>query len=117
MNDLVAAPQPPIGPLEVKAKTMTSLSISWKPPVDDGGSPVTGYAVAIKESRKTMWIEAASVTADEMSASVADLNQGAEYDIRVMARNDFGVSDPLQSEKPITVERPPSKREILEVSE
>lgn len=36
---------PPQGPLEVSDITPETCCLSWKPPLDDGGSPVTNYVV------------------------------------------------------------------------
>jgi hypothetical protein len=38
-------PLPPQGPLDVSDITPETCSLSWKPPLDDGGSPVTNYIV------------------------------------------------------------------------
>lgn len=35
-------PKPPTGPLEVSDVTKDSCKLKWKPPVDDGGVPITG---------------------------------------------------------------------------
>ena len=34
-------PSPPEGPLEYDDVTSSTVSLSWKPPKDDGGSPIT----------------------------------------------------------------------------
>jgi hypothetical protein len=38
-------PLPPQGPLDVSDITPETCSLSWKPPIDDGGSPITNYIV------------------------------------------------------------------------
>jgi hypothetical protein len=38
-------PLPPQGPLDVSDITPETCSLSWKPPTDDGGSPITNYIV------------------------------------------------------------------------
>jgi hypothetical protein len=40
---------------------------------------------------------------------IKDLQEGHEYSVRIMARNEVGLSDPLESEEPIKVIRPPGK--------
>lgn len=42
---LLDKPTPPQGPLEVSDITPETCSLSWKPPLDDGGSPITNYTV------------------------------------------------------------------------
>lgn len=38
-------PSPPEGPLEITDMTPETCSLAWKPPLDDGGSPITNYIV------------------------------------------------------------------------
>lgn len=42
---VVDKPTPPIGPLDVSDITPDTCTLSWKPPADDGGSPITNYVV------------------------------------------------------------------------
>lgn len=42
---VVDKPQPPQGPLDVSDITPDNCSLSWRPPLDDGGSPITNYIV------------------------------------------------------------------------
>jgi len=44
-NLIADKPTPPVGPLEVSDVTPETCSLSWKPPLDDGGSPITNYIV------------------------------------------------------------------------
>lgn len=104
----LSAPSQPEGPLEIRTKTMSSITVEWKPSKDDGGSPITSYLVAIRDIQRATWIEVAQVDVDKTFCNVTDLDQGAEYHIRIMARNEVGTSEPLQTEKPIIVERPPT---------
>jgi len=45
MPTLSDKPLPPQGPLDVSDITPETCSLSWRPPLDDGGSPVTNYVV------------------------------------------------------------------------
>uniref|UniRef100_A0A915JT26 Uncharacterized protein n=1 Tax=Romanomermis culicivorax TaxID=13658 RepID=A0A915JT26_ROMCU len=105
---LLGPPGQPVGPLSVLPKTMTSISIHWQPSDDDGGSEIIAYHVAIREEQRTTWLEVAQVDSDMTEALVKDLDQGAIYHVRVMARNALGTSEPLQTQTPIKLERPPS---------
>jgi len=49
------------------------------------------------------------VNADTQKLQIKDLQEGHQYSVRVMARNEVGLSDPLESEEPIRVIRPPGK--------
>lgn len=38
-------PLPPQGPIDVADLTPETCLLSWKPPLDDGGSPITNYII------------------------------------------------------------------------
>lgn len=38
-------PSPPQGPLDVFDITLETCSMAWRPPLDDGGSPITNYVI------------------------------------------------------------------------
>lgn len=42
---VVDRPSPPLGPLDASDITPDTCTLSWKPPLDDGGSPITNYVV------------------------------------------------------------------------
>lgn len=42
---LLDKPLSPQGPLDVSDITPETCSLSWRPPLDDGGSPITNYIV------------------------------------------------------------------------
>lgn len=42
---VVSKPGPPTGPIDYTTVTPDSVSMSWKPPLDDGGTPITGKLI------------------------------------------------------------------------
>ena len=57
-------PSPPTAPLEVRPTGPNSIIVEWGIPESDGGAPIEGYIVAVRDSRKTMWMEVGQVDAD-----------------------------------------------------
>ena len=49
-------PGPPEGPLVVDEVFADSCRLSWKPPVDDGNAPVSGYFTCIKIIYNIMFV-------------------------------------------------------------
>lgn len=49
------------------------MDVEWGVPETDGGSPLTGYTIAIKDVKKTMWMEVGRVEADIQKLTVRDL--------------------------------------------
>lgn len=73
----------------------------WTPPVSDGGSPITAYAVEKREKGTGRWIKTLEVPAEKCEARVPDLDEGAEYEFRVRAINAAGPGEPSDASKPI----------------
>lgn len=72
--------------------------MSWQPPKDDGGSPLTVYHIEMKEVRDRTWSKVDKIQPDITTYCVQRLKTNAEYVFRVMAVNEVGVSEPLNSE-------------------
>lgn len=76
----------------------TSMNISWKHPEDDGGSPLTGYLIEQKESKRQYWNKVQQVSATVTSFNIQNLRANTEYDYRISAVNKIGYSEPLVSD-------------------
>jgi titin len=99
-------PGPPTGPLRTVDVDKTSVTLSWKPPKDDGGSPLTEYVFECRESTRTTWTKVASVPPDDTEYQAKDLDTTIDYLFRVCAKNKHGVSSGLETESTV---RPKSK--------
>lgn len=100
------APSAPTAPLEISCLTPHSIMVEWGAPDSDGGAPLEGYKVAVRDAKRQMWMEVGRVTADVQKLQVKDLAEGKEYFIRIFAKNEVGFSDPLENEEPFKVQRP-----------
>uniref|UniRef100_A0AC35U477 Twitchin n=1 Tax=Rhabditophanes sp. KR3021 TaxID=114890 RepID=A0AC35U477_9BILA len=102
-------PSPPTGPIVIEDVGKTGCVISFKPPVDDGGSDITNYIVERRDIKNQSWVPVnrfCTGTTCTISKFHHNLHEGHEYEIRVMAENALGVSLPLVSEKPIKISDP-----------
>ncbi|KJH43663.1 fibronectin type III domain protein [Dictyocaulus viviparus] len=112
-------PAIPEGPLDVTELTKDSCMLSWNPPVDDGGSEITNYVVEKRDIRTNTWVPV-STFVPGTKITVPKLVEGHEYEMRVMAENAFGRSDPLCTSSPILAKDPfgvpgkPGKPEIVD---
>lgn len=96
-------PGPPEGPLAYEEITAQSVTLSWKPPTDNGGSEITGYVVEKRDlSHGGGWVPAvAYVNPKYNHAVVPRLLEGTKYEFRVMAENLQGRSEPLNTDRPV----------------
>lgn len=84
----------------------TSISIQWKEPKDDGGSPITGYIIERKYPKSKVWSRVDEVDASTSKSTLTNLYEKAEYMFRVIAVNKIGNSSPLESDGPIVAKSP-----------
>ncbi|KAI5726324.1 hypothetical protein M8J76_000791 [Diaphorina citri] len=116
---VVDKPSPPQGPLDVSDITPESCSLSWKPPLDDGGSPITNYVVEKYESATGFWSKLSSFVRSP-AYDVFGLETNRQYRFRVRAENQYGVSEPLELDNsitakfPFTVPDPPGQPQIVD---
>ncbi|KAL1117086.1 hypothetical protein AAG570_004414, partial [Ranatra chinensis] len=110
-------PSPPTAPLEVRSASSNSVVVEWGVPESDGGAPIEGYKIAVRDMKRTMWMEVGQVKADVQKLNIKDLQENHEYLIRIFARNEVGLSDPLESDEPFKVQRPSALAEELDVED
>lgn len=97
MPQAASTPYRPVGPIIVNKMSSTSLQIEWRPPLDDGGSPVLGYVVEMS-AKGGNWQKVGYTSGHDTRFTVAGLEEGSEYFFKVSAENAAGLSRPLQSD-------------------
>ena len=99
---VTALPGPPGPPTNVVAKAAeASAIVSWSPPIDNGGSPITGYTVTASPG-------GATVTAgrNASSATVSGLTDGTSYTFTVTAANSGGSGPASAASNAVTPAAP-----------
>ena len=92
-------PNPPRDP-EVVDWTETTLSVQWKAPESDGGSPIVGYVVEYKEKMASTWKSYFEPDSKKLNTIIPELRTGASYVVRIRARNAEGDSEPSATTPP-----------------
>lgn len=99
-------PQPPAS-MEVSEIFQSSCVITWKPPKDDGGSPLVHYLIERQDlSVKGGWHSVAEVPSNEFTYKVEDLVHRKEYKFRIRAVNKLGPSEPVNYPKTVLAKDP-----------
>lgn len=71
------------------------VEMKWTPPTEDGGAPIEEYIVEMREKFSPQWKPVATVPASAApQASVGGLQEGEEYEFRVVAKNKAGKGEP-----------------------
>lgn len=91
--------------------TADSVTLTWKPPHSDGGSPVTGYNIEYRDSRRSSWTKAGSVDKDTTTWTQSKLLENTDYIFRVTAVNKKGESAPLEASETVKTQKPLGKYE------
>uniref|UniRef100_A0A8C3MI62 Uncharacterized protein n=1 Tax=Geospiza parvula TaxID=87175 RepID=A0A8C3MI62_GEOPR len=113
-------PGPPEGPVEFTGVTAEKCTLSWKPPLQDGGSDISHYVVEKRETSRLVWTIVDS-NVQTLNCKVTKLLEGNEYVFRIMAVNKYGVGEPLESDpvvakNPFVVPLPPKAPEVTAVT-
>ncbi|OWJ99994.1 hypothetical protein Celaphus_00015720, partial [Cervus elaphus hippelaphus] len=115
-------PEPPSNPPEILDVTKSSVSLSWSRPKDDGGSRVTGYYIERKETSTDKWVRHNKTQITTTMYTVTGLVPDAEYQFRIIAQNDVGLSETSPASEPVVCKDPfdkpsqPGELEILSIS-
>lgn len=87
------------GKVHVSKTSGKSVTLSWKPPEDDGGCKIGNYIIEYNRVGWDMWLKAS--TSRQLTADLDDLLEGSEYRFRVKAENPYGMSLPSEVSEPI----------------
>ncbi|XP_023933258.1 titin isoform X1 [Lingula anatina] len=94
------------GSPEVEEITSSTVTLSWSPPSNDGGSPILNYIVEYKATEAFRWLKATEETVAETKLVVEKLRDGDSYEFRVSAENKAGTGPPSEVSRAVTVREP-----------
>lgn len=89
-------PSAPVGPLKILNVAENFAEIEWSPPLSDGGTPITMYAIEIREFRRKIWGRAGTVDQYTTKFIAKNLVVNYEYFFRVRAINKEGEGPALE---------------------
>uniref|UniRef100_A0A8C6NPE0 Titin n=1 Tax=Nothobranchius furzeri TaxID=105023 RepID=A0A8C6NPE0_NOTFU len=92
--------------LQVKDIKRESVTLTWEPPVIDGGSRIKNYLVEKRESTRNVYSNVDS-KCTKTSYRITGLTEGTIYYFRVLAENEFGVGQAVETEESVKTSEPP----------
>ncbi|XP_030587841.1 titin-like [Archocentrus centrarchus] len=104
--------------LEVKDVKRDSVSISWEPPLIDGGAKISHYVVEKREEARKAFTSVCS-NCVRNSFKIDNLQEGCFYYFRVLAVNEFGTGLPAETTEAVKVcevPLPPGKITLSDVT-
>uniref|UniRef100_A0A8D0FR75 Titin n=1 Tax=Strix occidentalis caurina TaxID=311401 RepID=A0A8D0FR75_STROC len=112
--DTPGAPQD----LKIKEVTKSSVTLTWEPPLIDGGSKIKNYVVEKRESTRKAY-STVNANCHKTSWKVDSLQEGCNYYFRVLAENEYGIGLPVETSDSVKVSErplPPGKITLLDVT-
>lgn len=84
-----------------------AITLAWKPPKDDGGCRIQKYVLEKRPKGSKKWTKCPGLIGpNDTEATARNLEKGEEYEFRVMAVNEEGESDPLETDGFIKAKHP-----------
>ncbi|XP_031701632.1 immunoglobulin-like and fibronectin type III domain-containing protein 1 [Anarrhichthys ocellatus] len=90
-------PTPPLGPAEVTESSAVCIEFKWRPPKDDGGSPVINYTIERQQVGRNTWKKMGEVPGVP-SYRDTDVDHGRKYCYRVRAVTAEGTSEVMETD-------------------
>lgn len=89
-------PDPPVD-VETHNPTSESVTLTWKPPMYDGGSKIMGYILEKMMKGGEKFERCNDFLVPVLSYTVKGLKPGKEYQFQVRAENAAGISEPSRA--------------------
>lgn len=86
---------------EIENTTDTSVSLSWRPPTNDGGAPIFNYVIEYRVEGGFKWITANKDHVPAIEFTVKGLKKDTNYEFRISAENQAGVGPASEPTVPV----------------
>ena len=90
----------------IKDKKDTSVTLTWKPPSNDGGSKIIAYHIQQKENDGD-WENIAKVKALDLDYKINNLLPGKSYSFAILAENAVGKGPAVEISEPVVLKAKP----------
>lgn len=91
-------PTPPQGPTEVTESSAVCIEFRWRPPKDDGGSPVINYIMERQQVGRNTWKKVGEIPGVPTYRDT-DVDHGRKYCYRIQAVTAEGTSNVMETDK------------------
>lgn len=86
---------------ELKDWDKDFVDLAWTPPKSDGGAPIEKYIIQMRDKAGRGWVDACTTPGDRTTGKVTNVEEGHEYEFRIVAVNKAGPSEPSDPSKSV----------------
>lgn len=86
---------------ELKNWDKDFVELAWTPPKEDGGAPIEKYIIQMHDKAGRGWVDAGTVPGDRTNGRVDNVEEGHEYEFRIVAVNKAGPGEPSDASKSV----------------
>ncbi|XP_070703016.1 immunoglobulin-like and fibronectin type III domain-containing protein 1 isoform X2 [Pempheris klunzingeri] len=90
-------PTPPLGPVDIIESSASCIDFKWKPPKDNGGSPITDYILERQQIGRNSWKKLGKI-GPEPKYRDPDVDHGRKYCYHIRAETDQGISEMIETD-------------------
>ncbi|XP_042563610.1 immunoglobulin-like and fibronectin type III domain-containing protein 1 [Clupea harengus] len=90
-------PGPPQGPVEIVESSALCVEIKWRPPKDDGGSPVKNYMMERQQIGRNTWTKIGEIPGVPTYKDT-NVENGRKYCYRIRALTEEGNSEMMETD-------------------
>lgn len=90
-------PGQPQGPVEIVESSASCIEIKWRPPKDDGGSPVKNYMLERQQIGRNTWNKIGEIPGVPTYKD-KDVDHGRKYCYRIRAVTEEGISEMMETD-------------------
>lgn len=87
-----------MGPAEVTESSASCIEFKWRPPKDDGGSPVTNYILERQQVGRNTWKKIGEIPGVPIYRDT-DVDRGRKYCYRIWAVTSEGISEVMETDE------------------
>uniref|UniRef100_A0A672ZHY1 Immunoglobulin like and fibronectin type III domain containing 1, tandem duplicate 3 n=1 Tax=Sphaeramia orbicularis TaxID=375764 RepID=A0A672ZHY1_9TELE len=90
-------PTVPMGPVDIIESSSTCIDFKWRPPKDNGGSPITDYILERQQIGRNSWKKLGKI-GPEPKYRDTDVDHGRKYCYHIRAETDQGISEMMETD-------------------
>lgn len=85
------------GEIDIVSVTKDCITIHWLRPEHDGGKEILGYWIEFRQAGESAWKKCNKERSKDRQFTMGGLMEATEYEFRVFAENETGLSRPRRT--------------------